>query len=82
MADAMRGWQFASPIRLIERIKAALANDRAGAEWEMLDKDEWAAEELAAREENGGGQDAAEQGQGQVPATGWMRLRTKTGGLL
>ena len=40
-ADWMRGWHFASHVRLIERIKGALASERMGAEWEVLEKDEW-----------------------------------------
>ena len=40
-ADWMRGWRFASHVRVIERIKGALASERMGAEWEVLEKDEW-----------------------------------------
>ena len=39
--EYMRNWYFASPARLIDRIKSALASERMGAEWEMLEKDEW-----------------------------------------
>jgi hypothetical protein len=40
-AEVFRAWQFANPIRLIERVKASLANERMGAEWEVLEKEEW-----------------------------------------
>jgi hypothetical protein len=39
--ELMRSWHYASPYKLIERIKSALASERMGAEWELLDKDEW-----------------------------------------
>ena len=53
--DLIRGWQFSNPIRLIERIKSALYSERMGAEWEVLEKNEW--EE--GDEEGGGGAAAA-----------------------
>lgn len=37
----MRGWKLASPVRIIEKVKAALASERMGAEWEMLEDGEW-----------------------------------------
>ena len=39
-ADHLRGWRFANPVRIIDRIKAALLNERTGAEWEVLEKPE------------------------------------------
>ena len=35
-ADYMRGWRFSNPLRVIERMKSALLNERTGAEWEVL----------------------------------------------
>ena len=39
-AEHLRGWRFANPVRIIERIKSALLNERTGAEWEVLEKPE------------------------------------------
>ena len=53
-ADWMRTWRYASHVRVIDRVKAALANERTGAEWEVLEKDEWELEgtELPGTDEN------------------------------
>ena len=56
-ADFMRGWHFANPIRLIERIKSALYSERMGAEWEVLEKNEWEADEQVLEIDNGKGED-------------------------
>ncbi|KAI4155794.1 MAG: hypothetical protein LQ340_000769 [Diploschistes diacapsis] len=37
-AEHLRGWRFANPVRIIDRIKSALLNERTGAEWEVLEK--------------------------------------------
>ena len=47
-AEHLRGWRFANPVRIIERIKSALLNERTGAEWEVLE----IPESDAAEEEN------------------------------
>ena len=39
-ADHLRGWRFANPVRIIDRIKSALLIERTGAEWEVLEKPE------------------------------------------
>ena len=39
-AEHLRGWRFANPVRIIDRIKSALLNERTGAEWEVLEKPE------------------------------------------
>ena len=39
-SEHLRGWRFANPVRIIERIKSALLNERTGAEWEVLEKPE------------------------------------------
>ena len=39
--EYMRGWKLSNPIRVIEKVKAALASERMGAEWELLDEGEW-----------------------------------------
>ncbi|SLM34076.1 UV radiation resistance protein/autophagy-related protein 14 [Lasallia pustulata] len=47
-AELMRGWRLQSPVKLIERVKAALLSERTGAEWEMLEENEWEEEEPVA----------------------------------
>lgn len=47
-AELMRGWRLQSPVKLIERVKAALLSERTGAEWEMLEENEWEEEESVA----------------------------------
>lgn len=44
----MRGWRLQSPVKIIERVKAALLSERTGAEWEMLEENEWEEEEPVA----------------------------------
>ena len=39
--EYMRGWRLQSPVRLIESVKAMLLSDRTGAEWEILEGNEW-----------------------------------------
>lgn len=43
--EYMRGWRLQSPIRVIEKVKAMLLAERTGAEWEILEGNEWEAEE-------------------------------------
>lgn len=45
----MRSWKLSSPMRLIERVKAALASERI-AEWEVVEEGEWEGE-VQEREE-------------------------------
>ncbi|MCJ1249085.1 hypothetical protein MMC30_006307 [Trapelia coarctata] len=47
--EYMRNWKLSSPMRLIEKVKAALASERI-AEWEVLEEGEWEGE-VAEREE-------------------------------
>ena len=44
----MRGWRLQNPVKIIERVKAALLSERTGAEWEMLEENEWEEEEPVA----------------------------------
>lgn len=44
-SEYMRGWRLQSPIRVIEKVKAMLLAERTGAEWEILEGNEWEAEE-------------------------------------
>lgn len=47
--EYMRNWRLSSPMRLIEKVKAALASERI-AEWEVLEEGEWEGE-VQEREE-------------------------------
>ena len=38
----MRSWRLASAVKAVERIKAMLLAERTGAEWEILEGEEWA----------------------------------------
>ena len=38
--EFQKSWRYASPLRLVDRMKAALANEREGAEWEVLGEEE------------------------------------------
>lgn len=44
----MREWRLQSPIKVIEKVKAMLLAERTGAEWEILEGNEWEEEEAQA----------------------------------
>ena len=53
--EYMRGWRLQSPVKVIEKVKAVLLSERTGAEWEILEGNEWEeeippADEAAAQE--------------------------------
>ena len=37
----MSGWRLQSPVKVIERVKAMLQSERDGAEWQLLEENEW-----------------------------------------
>lgn len=39
--DYMNGWRLQSPIKVIDRVKAMLLSERDGAEWQILEENEW-----------------------------------------
>ena len=41
----MRDWRLQSPVKVIEKVKAMLLSERTGAEWEILEGNEWEEEE-------------------------------------
>ena len=41
----MREWRWQSPVKVIEKVKAMLLAERTGAEWEILEGNEWEEEE-------------------------------------
>ena len=44
----MRDWRLQSPIKVIEKIKIMLLAERTGAEWEILEGNEWDEEDNQA----------------------------------
>ena len=44
----MRDWRLQSPVKVIEKVRAMLLAERTGAEWEMLEGNEWEEEEAQA----------------------------------
>ncbi|KZF26113.1 hypothetical protein L228DRAFT_242520, partial [Xylona heveae TC161] len=40
-SEYMRTWKLQSPMKIVDRVKAALLGELAGAEWEVLDEHEW-----------------------------------------
>ena len=44
----MRDWRLQSPVKVIEKVKAMLLAERTGAEWEMLEGNEWEEEDAQA----------------------------------
>lgn len=55
--EYMRGWRLQSPVKVIEKVKALLLSERTGAEWEILEGNEWEEEipqpgEAAAKKAN------------------------------
>ena len=41
----MRDWRLQSPVKVIEKVKAMLLAERTGAEWEILEGNEWEEDE-------------------------------------
>lgn len=44
-AEHMRSWELQSPIKIVDKVKAMLLAERTGAEWEILEGNEWEEEE-------------------------------------
>lgn len=44
--EYMRGWRLQSPAKVIDLVKAMLLSERTGAEWEILDGNEWEEEPI------------------------------------
>ena len=44
----MRDWRLQFPVKVIEKVKAMLLAERTGAEWEILEGNEWEEEERQA----------------------------------
>ena len=47
-AEHMRDWRLQSPVKVIEKVKIMLLAERTGAEWEILEGNEWEEEERQA----------------------------------
>ena len=50
--EYMREWRLQNPVKVIDKVKAMLLAERTGAEWELLEGNEW--EEGEAEEQTGG----------------------------
>jgi len=44
--EYMRDWRLQSPVKVVEKVKAMLLAERTGAEWEILQDNEWEEEEI------------------------------------
>lgn len=44
-SEYMRNWRLQSPVRVIEKVKTMLLAERTGAEWEILEGNEWEVED-------------------------------------
>lgn len=54
--EYMSGWRLQSPLKVIDRVKAMLQSERDGAEWQLLEENEWEeAEALIAETDQGAG---------------------------
>ena len=40
-SEYVRNWKYLSPVKVIEKVKAMLLSERTGAEWEILEGNEW-----------------------------------------
>lgn len=45
--EYMHGWRLQSPVKVVEKVKAMLLSERTGAEWEILEGNEWEEEATA-----------------------------------
>lgn len=89
----MQGWKLANPVRVIDKVKAALASERMGAEWELLEDGEWEDEgkqeaimdgnkyiedgEAATKEAARMDKALVEQKGKEKGTSGWMKLKSK-----
>lgn len=46
--EYMRDWRLQAPLKVIEKVKAMLLSERTGAEWELLEGNEWEEEATEA----------------------------------
>ncbi|KAI9806962.1 MAG: hypothetical protein M1833_002620 [Piccolia ochrophora] len=76
-AEYMRAWKMPSPLKLADRLKAALLGEMTGAEWEVVEEGEWeghnrraaVGEDEEGEEGDAGGDDDGGGGRGK--ARGW-----------
>lgn len=89
----MQGWKLANPVRVIEKVKAALASERVGAEWELLEDGEWEGREKQeiikrgaeyVRRDDVTAKDLVQKDNGLTDAktkekgtSGWMKLKSR-----
>lgn len=81
--EHMRGWRLQSPVKVIEKVKAMLLSERTGAEWEILEGNEWEEEPTTGNgdgkeEEAPGGGIGDEEAKGKG-TSGWMKVKSRGG---
>lgn len=74
-SEYMRGWRLQSASKVIDKVKAMLLSERTGAEWEILDGNEWEEEPISgltgrdgnapAEEREGGKEEGVGEGAGE-----------------
>lgn len=82
--EFMRDWRLQSPVKAVEKVKGMLLSERTGAEWELLEGNEWEEEpsvggEDGKEKEGPGGASVGEdevQGKG---VRGWMKVKSRGG---
>ncbi len=71
--EHMRNWRLQDPLKIIDSVMTMLSNERAGAEWEILDGNEW--EQGGSPGKEGDGPGNAEDGKGKG-TNRWSRFRS------
>lgn len=85
--EYMRGWRLQSAVKVVEKVKAMLLSERTGAEWEILEGNEWeeeapAATAAGAAGAGGGGEigHAGARDQGVVTDGNHIQVKEGSGG--
>jgi hypothetical protein len=83
--EYMRGWRLQSPAKVVEQVKAMLLSERTGAEWEILEGNEWEDEPVVpgakGRDGDGPGEESPADGAGDEGkargTSGWTKLKSR-----
>ena len=77
----MRDWRLQSPVHVVEKVKGMLLSERTGAEWELLEGNEWEEEPLIGGEdgkERHGPEARVEEDEVQGKGVrGWMKVKSR-----
>src|SRR5205085_2914878 len=49
--DFLRSWKLPGPMKVVDKLKALLLGEMAGAEWEVLEQEEWGVNEAGLDED-------------------------------